>query len=321
MTVKRRKLGTGSLDVSAMGLGCMGMSEFYGGHEDRVSIATIHRAIDLGIDLLDTADMYGSGHNEKLVGQAIKGRRHKVTLATKFGIKREGKVFAGLRARPDYVYQACDASLKRLNVDVIDLYYLHRLDPETPIEDTVGAMAELVTRGKVRHIGLSEVAPAILRRAMRVHPVTALQTEYSLWDREVEGGILDSCRDLGIGFVAYSPLGRGFLTGRIRSRDDLEDGDWRRGAPRFRADNLATNLRLLARFETLAADKGCTPGQLALAWLLARREDVVPIPGTRHVARLEENWGALDLTLTAADMTALEEMMPVGAATGARYPT
>lgn len=317
--MKKRALGPQGLEVSAMGLGCMGMSEFYGSHDDKSSIATIHHAIDLGIDFLDTADMYGAGHNEELIGQAIRDRRDDVVLATKFGILRDGAAFTGLNGRPDYVRQACEASLRRLNVETIDLYYLHRMDPDVPIEETVGAMADLVEDGKVRHIGLSEVGSDILRRASAIHPITALQTEYSLWDRDVERDILATCGELGIGFVPYSPLGRGFLTGKIRSQDDLEPDDWRRGAPRFQAENLDRNLNLLRRLEGLASEKGCTPGQLALAWLLTQRDDIVPIPGTRKIARLEENLGALEIALTDAERAALDEALPAGAVAGARY--
>ena len=309
----------GELEVSALGLGCMGMSEFYGEADEDRSVAVIHRALDRGIGFLDTADMYGSGHNETLVGRAIRGRREEATLATKFGIVRDA---GGMRVsgRPDYVRAACDASLRRLGVDEIDLYYQHRVDPDVPIEDTVGAMSRLVEAGKVRHLGLSEAAPATLRRASSVHPITALQTEYSLWSRDPEGEILDACRELGIGFVAYSPLGRGFLTGAIHSPDDLAEDDWRRHSPRFQGDNFDRNLELVRAVEEMASSKGCTTAQLALAWVLARGDDIVPIPGTRSIDRLEENAAALDVELSENDLVRLDEIAPAGVAAGTRYP-
>jgi aryl-alcohol dehydrogenase-like predicted oxidoreductase len=298
----------------------MGMSEFYGAHEDTQSIETIRRALDLGITFLDTADMYGQGHNETLVGKAIQGRRDQVVLATKFGIVRKDNNERTINGRPDYVRSACEASLHRLGVDVIDLYYLHRVDPATPIEDTVGAMAKLVDEGKVRHLGLSEAAAETLRRAMTVHPITALQTEYSLWSRDPEDEILPTCRALGIGFVPYSPLGRGFLTGQIKRFEDLAPDDWRRENPRFQGENFQRNLALVSRVEALATAKGCTPAQLALAWLLAQGKDIVPIPGTRNRVRLEENLGALNVKLSPEDLAHIEELAPAGIAAGLRYP-
>lgn len=299
----------------------MGMSEFYGQASEEESIAVIHRALELGCTFLDTADVYGVGRNEALVGKAMRGRRQEVVLATKFGnVRAADGSWLGLSGRPEYVAQACDASLRRLGVDVIDLYYQHRVDPNVPIEETVGAMSRLVAAGKVRFLGLSEASAATLRRAHRVHPIAALQTEYSLWTRDPETEILPACRELGIGFVAYSPLGRGFLSGAIRSLQTLARDDWRRTNPRFQGDNLRRNLELVARVETLARHKGCTPGQLALAWLLAQGRDVVPIPGTKRRKYLEENLGAAEVELTAADLAAIAEALPPGAATGERYP-
>jgi len=317
--MQQRTLGSQGLTVSAIGLGCMGMSDFYGGADEAGSIATIHRALDLGVTFLDTADMYGPFTNERLVGRAIKGRRDEVVLATKFGnVRSEDGAFLGISGRPEYVRSACDASLQRLGVDTIDLYYQHRVDDKTPIEDTVGAMAELVKAGKVRYLGLSEAAPDTIRRASAVHPITALQTEYSLWTRDPEQGILDTCRALGIGFVAYSPLGRGFLTGRFRSIDDLAPDDWRRNNPRFQGENFQKNLEIVERVEALARRKQCTTAQLAIAWLLARGRDIVPIPGSTRQERVEENARAVDVTLTPDEIAALD---PVGAAVaGQRYP-
>jgi aryl-alcohol dehydrogenase-like predicted oxidoreductase len=319
--MKTRTLGRDGLEVSAVGLGCMGMSEFYGPSEDAASIDVLHHAIDLGVTFWDTADMYGSGRNEELVGRALEGRRDEVVLATKFAIRRgPGGSILGISGRPDYVRSACDASLRRLGVDHIDLYFQHRVDPEVPIEDTVGAMAELVEAGKVRHLGLSEASAATLRRACAVHPITALQSEYSLWSRDIEGQILPACRELGIGLVAYSPLGRGFLTGAIRSIDDLAEDDWRRDNPRFQGDNFQANLELVGRIEQLAVIKGCTPAQLAIAWTLAQGDDVVPIPGTRSHTRLDENAAATGVALTPEELAHIDELIPRDMAVGTRYP-
>ena len=319
--MKHRTLGAQALHVSEIGLGCMGMSEFYGPSTEGESIATIHRALERGVDFLDTADMYGPFTNEKLVGRAIRDRRDRVVLATKFGNVRNAQGQGlGIRGDPDYVRQACDASLERLGVDHIDLYYQHRVDTKVPIEETVGAMAELVRAGKVRHLGLSEAAPDTIRRANATHPITALQTEYSLWTRDVEdNGVLSTVRELGIGFVAYSPLGRGFLTGRFKTFEDLPANDFRRRNPRFQGENFDRNLELVREVEEMAREKGIRPGQLALAWVLARGEDIVPIPGTKHVSYLEENVAAANVDLSKADSGRLDAVIPVGAATGTRY--
>ena len=319
--MKQRTLGRSGLSVGAIGLGCMGMSEFYGKGDETESIAVIHRALELGVTLFDTADMYGPHTNERLVGRAIAGKRDKVVLATKFGIQRGDKpTDRAINGKPEYVRSACDASLQRLGVDHIDLYYQHRVDPNTPIEDTVGAMAELVRAGKVRYLGMSEAGPDTLRRACKVHPITALQTEYSLWTRDPEDGVLAACRELGIGFVAYSPLGRGFLTGQITKFDDLAADDFRRFSPRFQGDNFAKNLELVERVTAIARDKQCTPGQLALAWVMARGDDIVPIPGTKRRSYLEENIAAAEITFTPAELAAIDAACPHGAAAGLRYP-
>jgi aryl-alcohol dehydrogenase-like predicted oxidoreductase len=318
--MQTRSLG-GSLSVSALGLGCMGMSEFYGTSDEAEALEVIARALDLGCTFLDTADMYGPFTNEQLVGKAIAGRRDDVVLATKFGNERKPDGSrVGVNGRPEYVRSACEASLQRLGVDVIDLYYQHRVDTTVPIEETVGAMAELVEAGKVRHLGMSEAAPDTLRRGHATHPITALQTEYSLWTRDPEDdGVLATCRELGVGFVAYSPLGRGFLTGQITSPDDLEEGDFRRHHPRFQGENFQRNLDLVDKVREIAREKGCTPGQLALGWLLAQGDDVVPIPGTKRVRYLEENLAALDVSLTAAELRRIDEVAPVGVTSGDRY--
>ena len=317
--MQKRMLGQG-LEVSAMGLGCMGMSDFYGGRDEAEAIATIHRAIEAGVTLFDTADMYGAGSNETLLGRAVRGRRGDVILATKFGnVRNPDGTFAGVNGRPEYVRQCCDASLARLGVDVIDLYYQHRVDPNTPIEDTVGAMAALVRQGKVRFLGLSEAAPETVRRAHAVHPIAALQTEYSLWSREAAEAVLPTVRALGIGFVPYSPLGRGFLTGQLQSVDDFEAGDYRRNSPRFQGENFARNLKLVDEIRRIATEKRCAPSQLALAWVLAQGDDIVPIPGTKRRKYLDENLRALDVALTAEDLARIDRVIPPGSASGERY--
>ena len=319
--MEKRKLGRQGLTVSALGLGAMGMSEFYGAPDEAESLATLERALDLGVTFIDTADMYGRGHNEELVGRAIAARRGEVQLATKFGFLRSDDPRArGISGKPDYVRQACEASLKRLGTDYIDLYYQHRVDPTVPIEETIEAMAALVREGKVRYIGLSEAAPATIRRAHAVHPLSALQTEYSLWSRDPEDEILPTLRELGVGFVPYSPLGRGFLSGQVRSVDDLADDDFRRHSPRFQGENFARNLTLVERVKELATGKGITPSQLALAWLLAQGEDIVPIPGTKRRTYLEENVGATSVGLSEKDLARIEEVAPKGVAAGERYP-
>jgi aryl-alcohol dehydrogenase-like predicted oxidoreductase len=317
--MKKRTLG-GDLEVSEIGLGCMGMSDFYGGRDEQKALDTIAYALDHGVNFLDTADIYGPHTNEKLVGKAIKDRRDEVVLATKFGNVRspEGK-FLGVNGKPDYVKKCCEDSLKRLGVDYIDLYYQHRVDPDTPIEDTIGAMADLVKEGKVRYIGMSEAAPETIRRAAKVHKITALQTEYSLWSRDPEDEILDTVRELGIGFVAYSPLGRGFLTAKFKSPEDIPEDDFRHNHPRFQGQNFYDNLKLVKKVEEIAKEKGCTSGQLALAWVLAQGKDIVPIPGTKHVEYLKENIGAAEIELTKDDLKRLDEAAPKGATAGQRY--
>jgi aryl-alcohol dehydrogenase-like predicted oxidoreductase len=318
--IPKTRLGSSGPEVSAIGLGCMGMSEFYGQGDEQESIATIHHALDRGVSFLDTADMYGWGSNEELVGQAIKDRRDEVFLATKFGnVRGPNGEFLGVQGDPEYVHQACDASLRRLGVDVIDLYYQHRVDLNVPIEETVGAMSELVEAGKVRFLGLSEAAPQTIRRAHATHPITAVQTELSLWSRDAETEVLPTVRELGIGYVAYSPLGRGFLSGRFKSPDDFPEDDFRRFHPRFTGENFYKNLDLVREVEAMAREKGCTTAQLALAWVLAQGDDIVPIPGTKHIKYLDENIGALDVSLSDDDLRRLDEILPPGAAAGERY--
>ncbi len=319
--MEKRKLGSQGLEVSALGLGCMGMSEFYGASDEAASVDLLHHAVDIGVTFWDTADMYGVGVNERLVGRALRGRRDQVVLATKFGVVRgEDDSFRGVSGAPDYVRSACDASLQRLGVDHIDLYYQHRVDPQVPIEDTVGAMAGLVEAGKVRYLGSSEAGASTLRRACTVHPISALQSELSLWSRDIEDEIIPACRELGIGVVAYSPLGRGFLSGAIKSIDDLAEDDWRRHMPRFQGENFARNLELVERIEQMAAGKGCTAAQLALAWVLAQGPDVAPIPGTRSRSRLDENARAVNIDLTEDELAEIDEVIPRDMAVGTRYP-
>ena len=318
--IGKRRLGRDGPEVSAVGLGCMGMSDFYGAHDDAESIRVIHHALDRGVNFLDTADMYGTGRNEELVGKAIRDRREDVFLATKFGnVRGPNGEFLGVRGDPDYVRSACEASLKRLGVEVIDLFYQHRVDPNVPIEDTVGAMSRLQQEGKVRYLGLSEAAPRTIRAAYATSPITAVQTELSLWSRDAEAEVLPTVRELGIGYVAYSPLGRGFLTGQIKSPDDFAEDDFRKNHPRFQGENFDRNIALVREVEAMAADKGCTTAQLALAWVLAQGEDVVPIPGTRHSRYLDDNIGALDVKLSRDDLARLDEILPPGAAAGDRY--
>jgi aryl-alcohol dehydrogenase-like predicted oxidoreductase len=320
-TVPRRTLGRTGLEVSAIGLGCMGMSDFYGDADHKTNLAVLNHAIDIGVNFLDTADMYGVGRNEELLGEILKTRRDEVVLATKFGnVRAPNGDFLGIDGRPEYVRAACDASLKRLGVDHIDLYYQHRVDPKVPIEETVGAMAALVAAGKVRYLGLSEASPATLRRAAKVHPITALQTEYSLWTRDVEGEILPACRELGIGFVAYSPLGRGFLTGAIQRPEQLAENDWRRRNPRFQPENFQRNRRLVEAVEEIARERGYTPAQLALAWLLHRGDDIVPIPGTRRIERLDENAAATHIELSQEELARIDAVLGTTEVVGDRYP-